>query len=208
MLPKYRGAAPVQWSLVKGEKKTGVSLFWLDEGMDTGPVQSVLETDILAEEDAPALLARLTSLGVALLEKTLADLSAGRVVARPQEGTPSLAPLIKREDALLNLGRDAAELHNLVRGFRSWPRARLELSTGPLLVLKTALPTPSDPPGQGTPGTVLAVVRGRGILVECSSCSCLWFLEVQPEGKKPLNAAEFANGLRLAAGGSLPLKTI
>jgi methionyl-tRNA formyltransferase len=205
LLPKYRGAAPVQWSLVRGETKTGVSLFWLDEGMDTGPVQATLETAVGADEDAPALLKRLTDLGVELLGSTLADLASGKVVRRAQQGIASMAPLIKRDDALLDLSRDAAELHNLVRGLRGWPRARLELSTGPLLVLKTALPGPCDLPGKGAPGTILAVERGRGILVQCTPCSRLWFLEVQPEGKKPLNAAEFANGLRLAAGVFLPL---
>jgi methionyl-tRNA formyltransferase len=205
LLPKYRGAAPVQWSLVKGEKKTGVTLFWLDEGMDTGPVQASLETDIGPDEDAPALLERLTGLGVALLEPVLAGLAAGKVVRLPQEGAPSAAPLITREDARLDLARPAEELHNLVRGFRSWPRAWLELAAGKVLVLKTALAEPSDPPAAGAPGTVLSVGRNRGILVECQSRSRLWFLEVQPEGKKPLNAAEFANGLRLAAGGLLPL---
>ncbi|MBI5246947.1 MAG: methionyl-tRNA formyltransferase [Elusimicrobia bacterium] len=205
LLPKYRGAAPVQWSLVKGETKTGVSLFWLDEGMDTGPVQAMVETAVGPDEDGPGLLKRLTELGVELLGPTLADLAGGKVVRSAQTGYPSMAPLIKRDDARIDLGRDAAEIHNLVRGFRSWPRARLELTSGPLLVLKTALPGVADPAGKGAPGTVLAVERGRGILVQCSSCSRLWFLEVQPEGKKPLNAAEFANGLRLAAGGFLPL---
>ena len=205
LLPKYRGAAPVQWSLVNGETKTGVSLFWLDEGMDTGPVQSAVEAEILADDDAPALLARLTSLGVSLLSASLADIASGRIIRQAQGGVPSLAPLIKREDARLSLQRDAAELHNLVRGFRSWPRAWLELASGKVLVLKTALPAPSDPPGNARPGTVLAVDRTRGVLVQCSSCSRLWFLEVQPEGKKPLHAAEFANGLRLAVGGLLPL---
>ncbi len=206
LLPKYRGAAPVQWSLVKGETKTGVSLFWLDEGMDTGPVQSMTETAIGPDEDAPGLLARLTALGVTQFEATLADLTAGKVVRRPQGGASSLAPLIKREDAVIDLGRDAAELHNLIRGFRSWPRATLPLKNGTLLVLKSALPGPSDPSSKDAPGAILAVERGRGVLVQCGSCSRLWFLEVQPEGKKPLNAAEFANGLRLAAGGFLPLK--
>lgn len=210
LLPKYRGAAPVQWSLVRGEKKTGVTLFWLDDGMDTGPVQSVVETDILPEEDAPALLARLTALGVKRLDATLADLSAGKVVRLPQVGVPSAAPLIKREDARLDLSRPAEELAGMVRGFRSWPRAWLELSSGKVLVLKTEAAAPCDPPGKGASGGVLAIERGRGILIECSSRSRLWFLDVQPEGKKPLNAAEFANGLRLAAGGFLPLsgKTI
>jgi methionyl-tRNA formyltransferase len=210
LLPKYRGAAPVQWSLVRGETKTGVSLFWLDEGMDTGPVQAMLETDILPDEDAPILLARLTTLGVALLEKTLTDLAAGTVVRRVQVGEGSLAPLIKREDARLDLSRGAEDLHNLVRGFRSWPRAWLELANGKVLALKTAMPEASDPPAGGSPGRILSVGRNKGILVECGSRSRLWFLDVQPEGKKPLNAAEFANGLRLAAGGFLPLseKTI
>lgn len=205
LLPKYRGAAPVQWSLVRGETKTGVTLFWLDEGMDTGPIQSVVETSILPDEDAPGLLGRLTGLGVELLDSVLTDLSAGNVVRRSQSGAPSAAPLIEREDARLSLGRDAAELHNLVRGFRSWPRAWLELPNGKVLVLKTRLAEPTDPPPSGTPGRVLSIGRNKGILVECSSRSRLWFLEVQPEGKKPLNAAEFANGLRLAVGGVLPL---
>lgn len=205
LLPKYRGAAPVQWSLVRGETKTGVSLFWLDEGMDTGPVQAVVETGIAPDEDAPALLGRLTGLGVELLDSVLTGLAAGNVVRRSQDGIPSYAPLIEREDARLDLGRDAAELHNLVRGFRSWPRAWLELSNGKVLVLTTRLPEATDPPASGTPGRVLSIGRNKGILVECSSRSRLWFLEVQPEGKKPLNAAEFANGLRLAVGGVLPL---
>jgi len=92
-----------------------------------------------------------------------------------------------------------------VRGFRQWPRAYLEKKGIPrLLVLKTALPGPADPVGQGRPGLILAVDRNRGILVQCSSSSRLWFLDVQPEGKKTLKAADFANGLRLAAGGFLP----
>ncbi len=205
LLPQYRGAAPVQWSLVRGETKTGVTLFWLDEGMDTGPIQSLKETNIPANEDAPALFARLTALGMELLEAALIDLSSGKIVRRPQEGVGSTAPLIKREDARLDLSRPAEEVRAQVRGFRSWPRAWLELATGKLIVLKAEAAVIADPPGQGACGAVLAVVRGQGILVECSSRSRLWLLEVQPEGKKPLNAAEFINGLHLAKGGFLPL---
>lgn len=205
LLPKYRGAAPVQWALVKGETKTGVSLFWLDEGMDTGPVQDMTETAVGPDEDAPALLQRLTDFGVARLEAVIGDLSVGKVVRLPQQGEASLAPLIKREDAAVDLSKDAAVLHNLVRGFRGWPRATLKLKTGPILVLKTALPGPSDPQSKAPPGAILAVDRAGGVLVQCGSCSSLWFLVVQPEGKKPLNTAEFVNGLRLAAGGFLPL---
>ncbi|OGS01692.1 MAG: methionyl-tRNA formyltransferase [Elusimicrobia bacterium RBG_16_66_12] len=204
LLPKYRGAAPVQWSLVRGEKRTGVTLFWLDEGMDTGPIQSVLETEVGPDEDAGGLLARLTESGVGLLDKTLIDIEAGKVVRVPQQGGETLAPLIKREDARLDLSRPAQEIHDMVRGLRLWPRAALESRDGRLLVLKTALPGPQDPAGSGRAGTILSVERGRGILVQCGSCSRLWFLEVQPEGKRRSNAADFANGLRLAVGGLLP----
>lgn len=199
LLPKYRGAAPVQWSLVKGETKTGVTLFWLDEGMDTGPIQAQAPADIGLDEDAPALLAKLTALGVTLLEAELAKLAAGQVLRTPQAGEPSLAPLITREDARVDLQKDAKAIHDLVRGFRGWPRASL----GKDLLLKTALAGPSDPPGKGVPGTVLSVERSRGILVECGSRSRLWFLEVQSEGKKPLSAVDFANGRRLAVGSVL-----
>lgn len=205
LLPKYRGAAPVQWALVRGEEKTGVSLFWLDEGMDTGPVQAMRELAVEPDEDAGELLARLTKLGVELLDAELSALEAGKIVKAPQAGEPSPAPLIKREDARVDLSMPARAIHDLVRGFRQWPRAYLEKTGVPrLLVLKTALAAAADPAGQGRPGRVLAVDRERGILVECGSSSRLWFLAVQPEGKKTLNAADFANGLRLAAGGFLP----
>ena len=206
LLPKYRGAAPVQWALVNGETKTGVTLFWLDEGMDTGPIQARAELEVAAGEDAPGLLERLTRLGVNLLGLTLDDVSAGRVLRRPQEGEPSLAPLIAREDARLDLEKPAADALGRVRGFRAWPKAWLPLHGSRLIVLRAAAAEPADPQGKGRPGTVLSVARDRGILVECGSCSRLWFLEVQPEGKKPLNAVDFANGQRLAAGGFLPWK--
>lgn len=205
LLPKYRGAAPVQWSLARGEATTGVTLFWLDAGMDTGPVQAARATPVDPDEDAGALLSRLTGLGVELLDAQLDALAAGGVVRRPQEGEASLAPLITRQDARLDLTRPAEELHDRVRGLRLWPRAYLEKAGEPrLLVLKTARAAASDPPARGAPGRVLAVARGRGILVECGSRSRLWLLDVQPEGKKPLGAADFANGQRLAEGGFLP----
>ncbi|MBU6424419.1 MAG: methionyl-tRNA formyltransferase, partial [Chloroflexi bacterium] len=115
LLPRYRGAAPVQWALVRGETKTGVSLFWLDEGMDTGPVQAMRETEIGPDEDAGELLARLTALGVEMLDAELAALENGRVVKNRQSGEPTLAPLIKREDARIDLNRPGREIHDLVR---------------------------------------------------------------------------------------------
>lgn len=211
LLPKYRGAAPVQWSLVRGETETGVTIFWLDEGMDTGPIFTRRSTPVDPEEDAGSLMARLQTLGLEALDEALSELAAGRKRAEPQAGEPSLAPLIKREDARIStFDRPAAEVHNLVRGFRLWPRAYLDLEAGGaslrVLALKTRLAGPADPPGKGSPGAILAIDRAGGILIECSGRSSLWFLAVQPEGKKPVCAADFLNGLRLRAGDFLSLK--
>ncbi len=206
LLPKYRGAAPVQWSLVRGERKTGVTVFWLDEGMDTGPIFTRRETDVDPNEDAGALMARLQKLGLEALAEALGELAAGRKRAEPQQGEPSLAPLIRREDAeITTFDRPAEELHNLVRGFRLWPRASLDAGSR-VLVLKTRLAGPHDPPGKGQPGLVLSVDRDGGILIECQSRSRLWFLAVQPEGKKPVSAGDFLNGLRKRAGDLLSIR--
>lgn len=199
LLPKYRGAAPVQWSLAAGETRTGVTLFWLDEGMDTGPIFLQAETPVSQTEDAPALLQRLTAMGVTLLEQALHDIEAGRIRRAPQEGAASLAPLIKKEDARLAFDMDAARFHNVVRGMRLWPRAYLELASGRVLVLQTA---PAEA-GKGAPGTVLAVDAVKGALVQCGQDSRVYLMTLQPEGKKPVPAADFLHGLRLAPGAVL-----
>lgn len=123
LLPRYRGAAPVQWALVRGETRTGVTVFWVDEGMDTGPIFMKRALDIGPDEDAPALFERLIVLGVAALEETLAEIGAGRLVRETQAGEATRAPLIRREQGRLDFDLPAAELHNLVRGMRQWPRA-------------------------------------------------------------------------------------
>ncbi len=207
LLPRYRGAAPVQWSLIRGETKTGVTLFWLDEGMDTGPILLQKQADIAPEDDAPVLFERLTSLGLSSLEEALAELETGVLRKNPQVGEGSLAPLLTRKDARLTFDRDALELHNLVRGVRVWPRAYLELKTpvSRMLVLKTAVGEPG--PADGPPaGTIIRIERERGFLVQCTGRSRLWLLTVQPEGKKPVPAADFLNGLRLGAGDLLSLR--
>jgi methionyl-tRNA formyltransferase len=193
LLPKYRGAAPVQWSLVNGETKTGVTLFWLDEGMDTGPILLQKEMNVDPADDAGTLLEKLTKLGVTALDEALTQLAAGKVVRQPQKGEASLAPLIKREDAALTFQMTAQAAHGKVRGFRLWPKAHFP----GLIVLKTALDSGSS---DKAPGTILDVDRDKGILVQFGSRSRLWFLTVQPEGKSQMSAVEFLNGLRLRPG--------
>lgn len=204
LLPKYRGAAPVQWSLVKGETRTGVTIFWLDEGMDTGPMLLQRETEVGPDEDALELMAKLQTLGLAALDEAVAMIERGELIKNPQEGPATMAPLIKKEDGKMDLNRPAQDLHNLVRGFRSWPKAYLELQGGQrLIVLKTGvggLATEAAPPG-----TIISVARTGPVLVQCGLGSCLKLLSVQPEGKKPVTAGDFINGLRLAAGDVLPI---
>jgi methionyl-tRNA formyltransferase len=205
LLPKYRGAAPVQWALAKGETKTGVTIFWLDEGMDTGPIFVKEEVDIDPEDDAGSLLDKLARRSLAALSETLKAIERREIIKVPQAGASSLAPLIKKDDARISLTQPARDIHNTVRAFSIWPKAFLELEGGKrLIVLKTGI---ADSPGEDAPGRIVSIDRNRGVLVQCGLGSRLWFLSVQPEGKKPVNAVDFINGLRLAAGDFLPIIT-
>lgn len=199
LLPKYRGAAPVQWSLMKGEPETGVTLFWLDAGMDTGPVQRMAATPLPVDEDAPALFPRLVTLGVAELRAALADVAAGKLIREPQKGEPSLAPKLDAAAARISFEMPAPELHNRVRGLAAGPGAWLTAGSGRLKVLKTAV---ADAAAPGEPGRLVSVEPDGAVLVQCR-VGVVRVREVQPEGKKKLSAAEFVNGLRLRAGQQL-----
>lgn len=196
LLPAYRGAAPVQWALAKGETKSGVTVFKLDEGMDTGPILVQKEIAVSEDDDAAALFEKMRLPSLAALSEALALAKRGETAGIPQSGPFSLAPLIKREDALLSFDMSAQEMHNRVRAFCLWPKAYLQGKTR-LIVLKTRLePQPGDAPI----GKIVSVAPSGAVLVQCSSSSRLWFLSVQPEGKKAVSAAEFLNGQRLKAG--------
>lgn len=204
VLPKYRGAAPVQWSLIRGEKKTGVTLFWIVEAMDAGPMQRRAQTPIGADESAPELFKRLIDLGVEELGAVLDDLAAGRVIREEQVGEPSFAPKITADIARVSFDFSADELHNRVRGLRAGPKAYLSLllphrKPQRLTILKTMR---EDPRATGTPGTLISVDETKGFLVQCSVGRC-WIVQVQPEGKKPLHAVNFLNGVRLKVGDRL-----
>lgn len=198
-LPLYRGAAPIQWSLIRGEAKTAVTLFWLDEGMDTGPIQAVAEAAVEPNEDAPSLAKRLTGLGVELVLRELAGFDAG-IRRLPQRGYSSLAPRLTKADALIRFDQGASEIHNRVRGLRGGPVAYFNCKGAPVNLLRTAVETAE---GAGRPGTVVRVVARDGFLIECGAGK-LWVHEVQPQGKRPLPAADFLNGLRLKPGDRLP----
>ncbi|PKM97558.1 MAG: methionyl-tRNA formyltransferase [Elusimicrobia bacterium HGW-Elusimicrobia-3] len=201
LLPKYRGAAPVQWALINGEKVTGVTLFWLDKGMDTGPVFLRREEPVLESDDAASLFARLVSVGEDLLAEGLARVAAGDIAREPQAGEPSPAPKLTAADALLDFSRPAPELLGRVRGLACGARARFFLERDgrrtAVQVMSAALPT--GPERGGAPGSVLAVEPGGGFVVKCGVGGLL-LKTLKPEGKKEMPAADFLNGLRLKPG--------
>lgn len=197
LLPLLRGAAPVQHSLFQNFKQTGVSVFWIEPGLDDGPLFLQKEIPLSPQDDAVTLFDKLIPLGLSALREALTQLSAGQIIKTPQQGTPTLAPMISKEDALLNFQTLSAEqIHHRVRGLACGPKARTLLQLNGkeelLQILRTALPE-QDPAPQAAPGTVLAVESGRGILVKCKQGS-IWILQVHPAGKKPMPAADYARG--------------
>jgi methionyl-tRNA formyltransferase len=199
LLPKYRGAGPVQWTLIRGEKTTGVTLFQIDAGLDTGPIYLQREEPIRPDDNSQTLRGRLAERGLALVDELLAGLEAGTLKPRPQAGDPSAAPLLKKEDGLLRWDEfSAEEAANRVRGAYEWPGA-YALWKGQRLKVRAAAPAAWE---TGRPGEIVGVEKDRGVLVKCRT-GALLLRDVQPEGKKPMPAWDFANGARLSVGAPL-----
>ena len=198
LLPHLRGAAPVQQALIQGYTQTGVSTFWISEGMDDGPLFLQKKLDIAPQDNAKTLFEKLTALGLNALQETISELERGHLLRTPQTGTPTLALMLQKEEALLRPAQlGAEELHNRVRGLACGPKPKVPfLHNGQTEWLQLLHTEVSAQDGAQAPGTVLAVERGRGILVKCKE-GCIWLNEVQPAGKKPMAAADFANGRNL-----------
>lgn len=195
LLPKLRGAAPVQQALIQGYTQTGVSTFWINEGMDDGPIFLQKELAIAPQDNAKTLFEKLTALGLDALKETISLLEQGRVLKAPQAGEVSLAPMLQKEDAFLRpAALTAVELHNRVRGLACGPKPKIPFIHNKNMewvqVLKTEVSADNF---NQQPGTVLAIERGRGILVQCKE-GAVWLNEMQPAGKKPMPAEAFANG--------------
>ncbi|MCU1235957.1 MAG: methionyl-tRNA formyltransferase, partial [Candidatus Solibacter sp.] len=191
LLPKYRGAGPIQWAIVNGETRTGVTTMQIDAGLDTGAMLLKAETEIAPEENAIELGRRLAVLGADLLVETLAGLQAGTLVAEKQDGAQAtLAPLLKKEDGLIDWRQPALAIHNRVRGLQPWPGAQTTFRGQPLHIWKSRV---AEAAGVAAPGTVL---RARPLLIATGD-GALELLEVQLEGRKRIAAADFANGQRI-----------
>ena len=195
LLPRHRGASPIQWAVVCGDKETGVTTMLMAEGMDTGDMLEKAVTPIDPEETAEALHDRLSAMGASLIVQTLADLKAGTVTPEKQdEALATKAPIIRKEMGRLDFTKSAQELHDLARGFYPWPAAYTGLSGKRLKVLKTRV-APSAP---GEPGGILEA--GDRLIVSCGGGTALELLEVQLEGKKPMQAAELLRGRPIPVG--------
>jgi methionyl-tRNA formyltransferase len=194
LLPRWRGAAPVQRALMAGDDLTGVTVMQMDEGLDTGPILSQLEEPVRGDDDAGALGARLAHLGARLLVSVLRMLPEGGVPARDQDDrVATLASRIRPEERVLDWSRSPEELVRRVRGLAPDPGATTSFRGHPLKVLGAAL----DHEGaHGEPGAVIAV-DGRGVLVGAGE-GAVRLLDVAPSGRKRMDAAAWARGARFA----------
>ena len=191
LLPKYRGAAPIQWAIIRGETTTGITTFQMDAGMDTGPVLLTADTPIGSQETAGELAERLAVLGAEMIVETLGRLDSLVPAPQPHESA-TLAPRLKKSDGALDWHRPASELVNLIRGCNPWPGATAAAAGTTLTVWRARAGS-----GTGEPGRLvvhdrtLAVATGDGTLIP---------LEVQPESRRAISWDAFLRGARLTAG--------
>ena len=195
LLPAYRGAAPIQWAIIKGETRTGITTMLMDEGLDTGDILLQNETDILDEDNGLTLGKRLSEMGASLLADTLEGLKAGTVNPRPQAGEPSFAPPLKKDDGKIDWSLPAKSVFDLIRGTYPWPGAYCYLNGTRLVVLRAKVP---DYEKTGGPGRIEAI-GSDGVLVSTGK-GILSIMEVKPEGKNSMPAASFMHGRRLKEG--------
>lgn len=200
LLPKYRGAAPIQWAVANGEPVTGATTMRIDEGLDTGDMLLQRELPIAPDQTAEDIFPLLAAMGAPLMIETLEGLNAGTIVPKIQDDSlATLAPILKREDGQIDFARPAMEIYNRWRGFQPWPGAYTQFR-GRKLVLHHMMPLELRGE-QSDPGTV-RVDRNR-LFVDCGANSRLEVYEAQPEGKKRMSASDFLHGYQLKSGDRL-----
>ncbi|MEE1239223.1 MAG: methionyl-tRNA formyltransferase [Acutalibacteraceae bacterium] len=196
LLPRYRGASPIQWCIVCGEKETGVTAMLMDEGMDTGDILKTVKTEIGPEETAEELFCRLSGLTAELLVNTLDELKKDNITPIKQdEGKASYAPIIKKEMAQLNFtDKTADEIHNAVRGYYSWPCTYFFLENKRVKVIKAAVSDNTN----AKAGTVIK--SDDSLVIACKDGTAVELVTVQPEGSKPMTAKQMLCGRPIAQG--------
>lgn len=196
LLPKYRGAAPVQWAVLNGETETGVTIMYLDEGLDTGDILRVAPLAIGENETSGELFDRVTALGAKTLLQTIDDIAADTAHRTPQNHAAATnAPPLTKEMAQFSFNAPARRLHNLVRGMNPWPAAYFLCGEKKVKVLRTQC----DDTTREKPGTVLST---KPLRIACAQ-GALTLLEVVPEGSRPMPGEAWAAGRRLSVGDSV-----
>jgi len=205
LLPRYRGAAPIQWAVAMGEVFTGNTTMLLEEGLDTGPILLQQALAISADQTAAVLFDELAEGGAPLVVKTLAGLDDGSIQPKPQKHAgATLAPILSREDGRMDFAaRTASELKNRWRGFQPWPGAFTTLEGKKLIVHRMSVADPSSFAEPVSADAGLIHVEQHQLFVACAQATWLGLIEVQLEGKKRLTAAEFLRGNALADGALL-----
>src|SRR5271157_297483 len=201
LLPKYRGAAPIQWAIANGESVTGVTTMRIDAGLDTGDILMQREIPIAADDTAETLGPKLAAIGADLMIETLRGLESGQVPPTPQDHSQAtLAPILKKEDGRMDFARSAKDLFNRLRGFQPWPGAFTTFK-GKTLQVRRAVPLQRTV--KMTQGEI--AVEGTRLFVGCGlhADTTLELLEVQLEGKRRMAAQEFINGYRPKSGDRL-----
>lgn len=188
LLPQYRGAAPINWAILNGDKETGVTIMHMEAALDAGDIISQAAVTIDPDETAPTLTARLAELGGRLLVETVADLAAGTAARRPQdESKVTLAPMLSKELSPMDFEKPARVLHDQVRGLFPWPAAVTQVGGVRCKVFSACVEAVG-----GTPGTVLEAGK-RGLLVACGE-GALRIMELQPDGGKRMGSADYLRG--------------
>ena len=199
LLPKYRGAAPIQWAIANGERVTGVTTMRIDEGLDTGDMLLQQELAILDDDTAETISPRLAATGAELMIETLRRLAQNSIKPQRQNHEEAtLAPVLKKEDGRIDFHRNAQEIYNRFRGFQPWPGAFTTFRGRGLNI--TAMKPVSEPIADANVSPGQAWVKAARLFVGCGEQSIVELLEVQPEGKKRISARDFVHGYRPQSG--------
>ncbi|HEV2306747.1 MAG TPA: methionyl-tRNA formyltransferase [Candidatus Acidoferrales bacterium] len=197
LLPKYRGAAPVQRAVLAGEQKTGLTTMRIDAGLDTGPILEQREMEIRSDETAAELMARMSEIGAPMMVETLTRFERGEIALTPQDNSQaSYAPPVKKEEGLIDWELPASQIYNRIRAFDPWPGTYTRFR-GRLCHIWGRLAQNSALPAKGECGTIRQ--QGQSVLVACGQNTWLELESVRPEGRKRVTPMEFANGARLAS---------
>ena len=195
LLPRYRGAAPANWAIINGDTETGVTTMFIEPALDTGPILLQQKTEIGETETMPELMERLAEIGAGLLGETLARLD--EITPQPQnDAQATFAPVLKKQDGLINWAQSAATIERRVRGLQPWPNAYTSYNSKGMIVWRAQPITSSSTSAAGE----VIIAQGDDLLVGCGEQTALRLIEVQPEARKRMTARDLVNGMHVKVG--------